>query len=175
MLTYRPKKPCKRGYWERYIKGMVCVECQRETSARWTRTNREKKNIQSRKWKDNNHEHILEYAKVTRIAKAGEIKIKKKTIWKKENPANQRARSRKYSIKKFNAVPVWFTEEDQQEIAAIYAEAARLTYLTGVIHHVDHILPLQGRTVSGLHIPNNLQILTAMENRSKSNKFKESA
>jgi 5-methylcytosine-specific restriction endonuclease McrA len=53
----------------------------------------------------------------------------------------------------------------------IYDKAKRLTELIGVPHQVDHIVPLQGKNVSGLHVPENLQILTRYENISKSNKF----
>lgn len=64
--------------------------------------------------------------------------------------------------------PAW---ADQNAIMAIYEKAAWLTASTGEPHHVDHIVPLQGETVSGLHVANNLQILTASENIKKSNKW----
>jgi hypothetical protein len=60
---------------------------------------------------------------------------------------------------------------DQEAIAAFYAKAAQLTRTTGRIHVVDHIVPLKGRTVSGLHVENNLRIVERFENARKSNKW----
>lgn len=68
------------------------------------------------------------------------------------------------------ATPKW---ADLKAIDAIYAEAARQTEETGIQHEVDHIVPLQGKTVCGLHVGWNLQILTQKANRSKSNKWLE--
>jgi len=59
------------------------------------------------------------------------------------------------------------------EFGAIYAEADRLTRETGIKHSVDHIIPLKHKLVSGLHVPNNLQVITLAENISKSNSWKE--
>lgn len=59
----------------------------------------------------------------------------------------------------------------REAIAAIYARAAHLTQLTGVRHHVDHIVPLKGEHVSGLHVPWNLQCLPARDNIAKHNRF----
>ena len=60
---------------------------------------------------------------------------------------------------------------DGDKIYAIYAEAKRLTKQTGVKHEVDHIVPLHGELVSGLHVSWNLQVLTREQNYAKSNRF----
>lgn len=64
--------------------------------------------------------------------------------------------------------PAW---ADEGRIRAIYGQAQALTAATGVMHHVDHVIPLQGELVSGLHVPENMQVLTGVENSRKRNKF----
>jgi 5-methylcytosine-specific restriction endonuclease McrA len=53
----------------------------------------------------------------------------------------------------------------------IYRQAKKLTQKTGILHEVDHIIPLQNHLVCGLHVENNLQILTREQNRKKFNHF----
>jgi hypothetical protein len=67
-----------------------------------------------------------------------------------------------------NACPPW---ADREAIAAIYAEAARLEAETGIPYHVDHIIPLAGRNICGLHIASNLQAIPATENLRKGRKL----
>jgi hypothetical protein len=64
---------------------------------------------------------------------------------------------------------------DATAIRAIYASAKRLTQETGVPHHVDHIIPLQGALVSGLHVHTNLQVLPAVDNIKKLNRYEVEA
>ena len=64
--------------------------------------------------------------------------------------------------------PPW---ADLRAIRQVYREARQITKATGVQYHVDHKIPLQGELVSGLHVHNNLQILTGAENIKKRNRF----
>lgn len=78
-----------------------------------------------------------------------------------------RARASRRLAQKLKATPSW---ANAQKIRAFYESADALGMLTGEWHHVDHIVPLQGKTVCGLHNEFNLQILTAFDNVSKGNR-----
>jgi hypothetical protein len=86
----------------------------------------------------------------------------------RNNKADYLARNNKRRIAKIKRTPAW---ADNALINAFYDEARRLTDSTGIQHHVDHIIPLQGELVSGLHVETNLQVLTAHENMSKGNRY----
>jgi hypothetical protein len=77
----------------------------------------------------------------------------------------------KYMTAKTGQTPKWLTEDEVLKMAELYVEASRLTKDTGIAHEVDHVYPLQGKTVCGLHILANLRIVTRAENRRKTNKL----
>lgn len=60
---------------------------------------------------------------------------------------------------------------DHAKIKEIYAHARVMSEMLGEVWHVDHVIPLQGKLVSGLHVHNNLQILPGIENIRKGNRF----
>lgn len=70
--------------------------------------------------------------------------------------------------KKMNATPAW---SDPRKIREVYAEAKRIELETGVKMHVDHVIPLRGKTVSGLHVHYNLRPLPAVDNVKKGNRL----
>jgi hypothetical protein len=67
--------------------------------------------------------------------------------------------------------PMWLSPFDRLKIKCYYSVAAMLARNNGEPWHVDHIVPLQGKLVSGLHVPNNLQFLRGVDNIRKKNKF----
>lgn len=81
------------------------------------------------------------------------------------------ALTRKNRLSRINRIPKWLSIDDYIEIQRFYNKAYKLTKETGIVHHVDHIVPLRGKNVSGLHVPWNLQVITATENIKKRNKF----
>ena len=79
------------------------------------------------------------------------------------------ARSRAERLLRY---PSWITEKQELQIKAIYDIRDKLNKcLNNTYWHVDHVAPLVGQTVSGLHIPENLRLITKEENLSKSNSW----
>jgi len=94
--------------------------------------------------------------------------------WARNNPERASANKQRYQAKKLRALPKWAkSAEETAEIDAFYLEAHVLTKLDGIQRHVDHIIPIRGVNVSGLHCADNLQILTKSENSSKGNRFSQ--
>lgn len=87
------------------------------------------------------------------------------------NKGKLAAKSRKYMLAKLQRTPAWLTPDDLWLIEQAYEIAALRTKLFGFPWQVDHIFPLHGRVVSGLHVPHNLQVIPGSENRAKSNRY----
>lgn len=68
-------------------------------------------------------------------------------------------------------VPKWLSEDSHWIIKEIYELAELRTKMLGFSWHVDHIVPLQGKKVSGLHVPWNMQVIPAVTNLRKKNFF----
>jgi hypothetical protein len=147
--------------------------------------------LKKKEWDSSNKEYVLKkatdwhYANYQRLKQR---KIEAATNWIKNNKEkykefakkcyqNNKEKSHAYSAKyranKRKAVPKWFNDSMKKEVEALFAIAKQKTLETGIRHEVDHIIPLKGETVSGLHVPWNLQVITQFENRSKRNLIKE--
>ncbi len=90
--------------------------------------------------------------------------------WQKANLSRVNAATAKYKAAKLNATPKWLTQLHFDQIQIFYDSATALTKELGIPFEVDHIVPLRGEFVSGLHVPWNLQVLTKPENQSKGNR-----
>ena len=68
-------------------------------------------------------------------------------------------------------IPIWLSEDDRWLMEQAYEIARIRTEQFGFVWHVDHIIPLKGKTVSGLHVPSNLQVIPYVDNLRKRNRF----
>lgn len=88
--------------------------------------------------------------------------------YKRNNSAKIQALNAKRRADLVSATPVWanlFFIEEAYRLCKLRSE------ITGVKHHVDHIVPLKSDLVCGLHVENNLQVIPAVINLKKSNRF----
>lgn len=83
---------------------------------------------------------------------------------KKLNRGRVAAERAKRRASKLNATPKWLTHTQRKEMEQFYRNCPKG-------YEVDHIIPLNGKNVAGLHIIWNLQYLTISDNRRKSNKL----
>jgi hypothetical protein len=152
LTKYFTGKPCSRGHIVlRHTINGSCSICAYEN---W------KKNVaKSPKRK------IYERNRVRQAEKLRPIK----QAWKKRNPVANALCESKRRIRKTDAQPSW---ANLKEIDRIYQKCYQVSLQTGILHHVDHIIPLKGKLVCGLHVENNLQIIPASLNYAKGNSFK---
>jgi hypothetical protein len=136
----------------------------------WNQANREKHNASNKLWRDENKEYIAVYKKTWRENHKDKQNLYNK-LWKKLNPEKVNAQISKRRSAKLNRIPKWLNLDALREIENLYKLAIDKTKETGIKWHVDHIIPLQGKIVSGLHVPANLQVIPAVENLKKNNKF----
>ncbi len=91
--------------------------------------------------------------------------------WAKENMDKILASCAKRRAQKHNATPKWLTPKNLEDIKTFYSIALDLRWLSEEILEVDHIIPLLGKNVCGLHVAANLQIIPHSLNAKKKNKF----
>lgn len=189
-------EPCKKGHTEgRYVSNKLCVKCVsnntksyrksnfttvRERERNRRAANREALNERSRQkyhanpqkeidrrmdyyWR--NHDSEKESNRIW-YANNTEYYLDYKKRFRQENPEKGLYYNAMYRVRKKDRTLLGF----EDEIKEIYQKAFELRS-QGDNVHVDHIIPLCSKSVSGLHVPWNLQIIPAEENVRKSNKF----
>lgn len=134
-------------YYENHA---ASIEKQRQYQAQ----NREKYRAASKKWRENNPV-LMQLSK---------------DDWYYRNKHKNAAAAKRYYARKRDRCPRWLTPAQHADIEKYYSAARYLSDQSGEPWHVDHIVPLFGENVCGLHVPWNLQILTGSENSSKGNR-----
>lgn len=129
------------------------------------------KRIQStRDWRDANSSHKKAQRKKEYI-KNREAAIQAAREYRKNNPDKIAAWSRRRQCAKAQRIPKWVDKEELWLIQEVYRLAKLRTQMTGIKWEVDHIIPLRGKIVSGLHVISNLQVIPAEVNKQKRNKY----
>lgn len=143
-------------------------ENQKRLAREWYERNKELAKERARAW------HLANPEKVAQKNKNYKTKNKQKVTeynkqWWSENKDKRASYEGKRRATIIQRTPIW--DSDAHLIVAKYQLAAMLTQASGAPHHVDHIIPLQGRKVSGLHVFSNLRVIPGSDNVKKSNKF----
>ena len=164
-----------------------CKACIQKTDALWVQKNKERDRAHKAKWRANNKERHSAYnskwqknnpekrrAKYKRW-RENNLEAARENFrkWARENPVLAAMNSKRRGYKVSVATPEWLSSIQIAQMSAYYEVAKAASMQTGCAHHVDHIVPLQGKNVSGLNVPWNLQVMMALANQSKGNKLLE--
>jgi 5-methylcytosine-specific restriction endonuclease McrA len=167
-VFYECSIPCRFGHGVvRYVGNGSCPTCL-SFVAKSAASTQKQNEIRKQRYQDNPQfrEIMLHRAKTYRELNAEALRVKQKQRYY-EDPITFKVRATIRKKRARQATPTWLTTRQLQEIRNFYERAASLTKVTCIPHEVDHIVPLQARTVCGLNVPWNLQVLTAEENRRK--------
>lgn len=152
-------KPCRHGHTPgRYASCDRCVECARLRSEQ----NRDRRQQTLEHWKRKNRKRVLASNKVWAGNNRQKVNANARR-WKRNNRDKASALNASRRARKAQVTPVWLTSIQKADILSFYTKASE----EGL--QVDHIVPLKGEYVCGLHVPWNLQLLTAQENSKKGN------
>jgi hypothetical protein len=156
LTHYFTGKPCKHGHVEkRRVNDRVCMQCDLEYQIRVYKENPEK----------------ARQRRLKTYERTKEKHLAQKRVYRQANKAKVNALAKAYKVRKKNRVPKWVDKDHMWLIKEAYELAQLRTKLFGFPWHVDHKAPIQGELVSGLHVIENLQVIPAIENIKKKNKF----
>jgi hypothetical protein len=159
------KNKLRKGGYHYY-----CKECQSQLNKRWRDANLEQALTIAKNYRDANKEACQKASKAWEKANPEKVKAWR-ARYNKENAGYLQDKCVKYRAGKKNRTPKWLTKFDWLAIKCKYEVAAMLNRESADRWDVDHIVPLNGKTVSGLHVPWNLQVIKSELNKRKANHF----
>lgn len=128
-----------------------CKACNKEQVHAWKVENKVRLRIKEKEWKSKNVDKVQVYRRK----------------WQDNNPQSYIENR----LKRLKRYVKWLTADDKIKIKNKYELARKKTLSTGEHWEVDHIIPLRGALVSGLHVPSNLRVVKRSTNKKKGNKF----
>lgn len=164
-LTEFCKNKLRKGGYHYY-----CKQCHSMTNKRWRDDNLELALATSKRYRAANKDACQKASKAWEKANPEKVKLWR-AKYNKEKSAYLQDKCVRYRAGKENRTPKWLTESDFLHIKCKYQLAAMYNREGIDKWHVDHIIPLNGKNVSGLHVPSNLRVIPRLENQKKSNKF----
>ena len=157
---------------ERYLRDPAAAKlADRERSRRYSERHPERRKASKQRWADANKEALAEIVRISSRKWYWKNRDKARESnkqWMRNNKGKVVAKNTAREMALLRAIPSW---AEHEAIKAIYADAERLTSATGVLYSVDHIVPIRGKTVCGLHCAANLRVIPATENYSKGNRY----
>jgi hypothetical protein len=154
-----------------------CKICTNLAESARAKANPQKQNARQKAWRDANPDKAKKIAR--KYFNANKELMYERTaiwlkdnreysnLWYKKNPSKAAANASKRRARLLNATPKW---ANFNAIQTKYALAESISKVTGIKYHVDHIVPLKGKNVCGLHVHENLRVIPAKDNLVKSNK-----
>lgn len=151
----------QRAYYEKHSESLA------KKVQTWSVVNAERRREHRKRWRDANLDLSRSIERAYFLANR-EKELTRRKIYAAANKPKWAHYAMKRRAAKLRATPAW---ADIDAILRVYETCAEVTVLTGIPHEVDHIIPLQGATVSGLHVESNLRVIPMVGNRRKSNRF----
>ena len=192
---YTPESPCAKGHSMRRVSDGTCIQCKQDAERLHIALNRTAYNARKQRERAHKLPDLAIKAKQAREQETPEqraVRLEKARLkqveWRLNNPGHAGAKAAKKAYKKNNPgkvmadgakrrsaqlkrTPHWLDDDGYWMIEQAYELSALRTKIFGFAWHVDHVLPLQGKYVSGLHVPTNLQVIPATENLRKAHKY----
>jgi hypothetical protein len=173
----------------RYKDGLMswCKACLAANTKAWRDSNKDRASAHDKEYRLANKERIAAKKREWRQANA-EAEAARDLKRRRANPERNRIRAARWAAQNREAVnsksaarrarskqaqPDWLTDGELDLILLRYKEARVLSSMSGIVYEVDHIVPINGDAVCGLHVPWNLRVIPKRENRRKSKKLIE--